>query len=225
MQANKAKKAIKKKTFNTNTSNNITSQQKVLTTTKTLRFINNPTYNEKDHNLPLNYNSNDITYNCLSNLEIPEYTIIPKDERAYFEEYKNYFLSCKLAFLRDLNIAVDDPFLESEKFILLVTFDNFEGKLSLSELVLVDPLNGYKRYYVKFEQPDTMREYHLFSGQIVYVNGVVKNDEIFINKLILGMNLLSFNLNENFVKGFFKEVILINLGITLSYPYHQWTNF
>jgi hypothetical protein len=192
---------------------------------KHFHFDYTESYNDK-HNLPMYYNTNEMIFNLYADLEIPEYTFIPKDERSYYEDYKNYFYKYKTAFLNDLDIKENDPFLDVEKFVLLVTFDNFEGKISLSEMVLVDPLNEYKRYFVKFEQPEIMREYHLFSGQIVYVNGFIKNDEIYVNKIIYGMTLLSFNLQEDYVKKFFTEVrkYILTIGFSLLGSYCQWTD-
>jgi hypothetical protein len=205
MQVTKAKKNKKKK----GPSNNNIGGKKAINTTqggKNINFETTTSYNDKEHSLPMYYNGSDITYNFYTNLQLAEYSIIPKDERAYNEEYKVYFNEVRKAFLKDLNIQETDPLLDVDKFVLLVTFDNFEGRLSLSEMVLVDPLNDYKRYYVKFEQPETMREYYLFTGQIIYVNGFVKNDEIYVNKIINGMTLLSYKLDENYVKSFYKEV-------------------
>ena len=68
---------------------------------------------------------------------------------------------------------------------------------------LIDPAKDYKKYYPKFENGE-LRDYHFFSGQIVYVEGLGKNNEIYIKKIINGMDIPYFKMNDDYVKKFYK---------------------
>jgi hypothetical protein len=172
---------------------------------KTLRFEYSATLNEKHHNLPMNYNNAEMHFNTASEMEILEYTFIPKDEKTYLDEYKNYFETIKSQIMAEHSIGKDDTLLDIDKFILLVTFENTDEKIAFSSLVFIDPMNDYKRYSPKFENLDVMREYHFFSGQIIYVNGQTRNDDLYVNKIEYGMEIQTYNLKDSFVMAFYKE--------------------
>jgi hypothetical protein len=130
---------------NENQINYITSSKKEIV------FENYFTLVEKPNSYPLHYNSREISYSFFSNFEIKEYSILPKDEETYLEEYKNYFKMAKGVFMDSLRIEADDPLMDADKFILLVTFENTEGKPLITDIVLIDPFQDYKKFFLKIE--------------------------------------------------------------------------
>jgi hypothetical protein len=102
-----------------------------------------------------------------------------------------------------LKIDEDDPSLDIEKFILMVCFDSSEGKPLLSELILLDPVKDYTRYTVKF---DFDFKDILYNGQIVFVNGILKNSEILCNNILVGIPETVFTMNENSAQEAYQHV-------------------
>ena len=66
----------------------------------------------------------------------------------------------------------------------MVCFDSSEGKPLMNELVLVDPLKDYYRYTIKLE---TEFKEILFTGQIIFVQGNLKNSEILCTNILSGI--------------------------------------
>jgi len=182
-----------------NSINYITSSKKEIV------FENYFTLVDRPNSQSLKYNSREISYSFFSNFEIKEYSILPKDEESYLEEYKNYFKMAKGVFMDSLKIDSDDPLMDADKFILLVTFENTEGKPLITDIVLVDPLQDYKKFFLKIENQSCLNDYYFFSGQLIYVEGLVKNNDIFAQKIIYGMPILEYGISENYVKDFFQE--------------------
>lgn len=227
----KAEKAKKKKNFANNDANRIVQNQitivnknNISTTNSSdtlphnvnqINFVTNSkkeigienycSFNEKSLLHPTAYNSRDISYSFFSNFEIKEYSILPKDEETYMEEYKNYFKMSKGIFMESLKIEADDPLMDADKFILLVTFENTEGKPLITDIVLVDPLQDYKKFFLKIENESCLNDFYFFSGQLIYVEGLVKNNDLFAQKIVYGMPILEYGISEPYVRGFFQE--------------------
>jgi hypothetical protein len=172
---------------------------------KEIAIENYSTFSEKSHLHPTILNSREISYSFFSNFEIKEYSILPKDEETYMEEYKNYFKMAKAVFMESLKIEADDPLMDADKFILLVTFENTEGKPLITDIVLVDPLQDYKKFFLKIENESCLNDYYFFSGQLIYVEGLVKNNDLFAQKIVYGMPILEYGISEPYVRGFFQE--------------------
>lgn len=190
-----------------NISNNVSNNLNNVTSTfKAIKFEPVTSFSECNYGNSNLLNSKSIAANFYSDLEIKEYTVLPKDEESYFDEYKNYFTNQKRIFLEQLKITLDDPFLELEKFIFVVIFDSFQTKVALNEIILVDPLKNYSRYNLKFESDSCYKDFYFFSGQIIYVEGILKHSEMFATKIVSGMPLVQYDLQESYVKAFYSEV-------------------
>ena len=82
--------------------------------------------------------------------ELSSYSLIPKDNKGNFEEYRNYFIEVRNEILDELDINQNDPLLGKNKFILVLIFDSTDTKPLLNEIIGYDPLNDYKKYKLKF---------------------------------------------------------------------------
>jgi hypothetical protein len=171
---------------------------------KELQFELFVSFNNESLNISRVLNSSDINYTFLSNLEIIEYDIIPKDEDSYYEEYLKYFEEYKKNLLISRGIEVDNPLLDVDKFVFLVTFNNFEGKPLMSDIVLVNPSKNFKQFSLKMEN-DILKDFNFFNGQIIYIEGYAKGNEIYAQKIIFGFSLITYALSDSYVKGFFHE--------------------
>jgi hypothetical protein len=172
---------------------------------KELRFDSMTSFNEKGHSSSKSFNHQDISYTFFPHFEVKEYDLCPKDEDTYYEEYLKYFEEYKKKFLENLGIEPDNPLLEIDKFVLLVAFDNYEGKPLLSDIVLIDPLKNFQKFNLKIENENILRDYYFFNGQIVFIEGHAKNNEIFAQKIIFGAPPQTYTLNDSYVKGFFQD--------------------
>lgn len=162
-------------------------------------------FNQKGHTNPLSLNAKDISYSFFSDFEIKEYSLIPKDEETVLDDYKNYFKDMKQQFMTALNIEEDNPLLDVDKFILLVSFDNTEGKPTLGDLCLIDPLRDYKKFTLKLESDTILKDYYFISGQLIYLEGHAKNHEIYANKITFGLPLIEYSITEKYLSSFFGE--------------------
>jgi len=171
---------------------------------KEIKFEVISSYNEKNLSSPYAYNSKEITCTLFSNFEINEYSMIPKDDDVVFEEYADYFKFYKDQFFEAYQIEKDDPLLDVDKFFLLVTFANYEGKPIISDIELVNPLKNYTKYSLKIEN-ENIKDYYFFTGQMVYVEGYVKNKEIYAQKIIFGINPVCYTVSDSYIKGFFQD--------------------
>jgi len=91
---------------------------------------------------------------------------------------------------------------------LLVTFDSSDIKPNLNDIILVDPTRDYTRYTLKLDECNT-KDYFFFSGQIIYVEGILKQHlDIHATKIIFGFPLVQYELTESLVKPYYSEVIL-----------------
>ena len=82
--------------------------------------------------------------------ELSSYSLIPKDNKGNFEEYRNYFIEVRNEILDELDINQNDPLLGKNKFILVLIFDSTDTKPLLNEIIGYDPLNDYNKYQLKF---------------------------------------------------------------------------
>jgi hypothetical protein len=172
---------------------------------KELRFETQAAYNEKGLSSTKSFNNQGISCTFFTHFEVKEYDLCPKDEDTYYEEYLKYFEDYKRKFLDHLGIKEDNTLLEIDKFVLLVAFENYEGKPLLSDIVLINPLKNFQKFNLKIENENILRDYYLFNGQIVFIEGHAKNNEIFAQKIVFGTPPQTYTLNDSYVKGFFQD--------------------
>lgn len=189
-----------------NNSNNLSGNKSDKKTFSGFTVESSIVFNEKNHSTshPQGLNSNNISYSFFTNYEINEYPLVPKDEYVFDEEYKKYFKEMRQNFMESLHLTENDPLLDSEKFILVVAFDSIDGKYLLNEITLLDPLKDYNRYILKIDE-NCLKEFYFFTGQIIYLEGYLKNNEIFATKISFGLPLMIYDISESYVREYFTE--------------------
>ena len=167
-----------------------------------------------------NINSNSITIKQMKSIN--PYPLIPKDNRANFDEYKNYFIEVKNELLKEYNINQNDPLLGINRFVLVLSFESTDTKPLLSEIVGYDPSNDYIKYQLKFSNNDNDFDYYFMSGQIIFLEGNLINDNtcIEISKFSKGFDMYSYDLNNDFVSQFYKNDDGVYIIYSMNGPYY-----
>ena len=167
-----------------------------------------------------NINSNSITIKQMKSIN--PYPLIPKDNRANFEEYKNYFIEVKNELLKEYNINQNDPLLGINRFVLVLSFESTDTKPLLSEIVGYDPSNDYIKYQLKFSNNDNDFDYYFMSGQIIFLEGNLINDNtcIEISKFSKGFEMYFYDLNNDFVSQFYRNDDGVYIIYSMNGPYY-----
>ena len=167
-----------------------------------------------------NINSNSITITQMKSIN--PYPLIPKDNRANFDEYKNYFIEVKNELLKEYNINQNDPLLGINRFVLVLSFESTDTKPLLSEIVGYDPSNDYIKYQLKFSNNDNDFDYYFMSGQIIFLEGNLINDNtcIEISKFSKGFDMYSYDLNNDFVSQFYRNDDGVYIIYSMNGPYY-----
>ena len=167
-----------------------------------------------------NINSNSITITQMKSIN--PYPLIPKDNRANFEEYKNYFIEVKNELLKEYNINQNDPLLGINRFVLVLSFESTDTKPLLSEIVGYDPSNDYIKYQLKFSNNDNDFDYYFMSGQIIFLEGNLINDNtcIEISKFSKGFGMYFYDLNNDFVSQFYRNDDGVYIIYSMNGPYY-----
>ena len=156
--------------------------------------------------------------------ELSSYSLIPKDNKGNFEEYRNYFIEVRNEILDELDINQNDPLLGKNKFILVLIFDSTDTKPLLNEIIGYDPLNDYNKYQLKFSDSEnnTFDSYYFMSGQIMYLEGNLINDNtvLEVQKFSYGYNNSHFKIDINFVSSFYQNNNGIYTIYTMNGPYY-----
>jgi hypothetical protein len=156
--------------------------------------------------------------------ELSSYSLIPKDNKGNFEEYRNYFIEVRNEILDELDINQNDPLLGKNKFILVLIFDSTDTKPLLNEIIGYDPLNDYNKYQLKFyeNENNTFDSYYFMSGQIMYLEGNLINDNtvLEVQKFSYGFNNNHFKIDINFVSSFYQNNNGIYTIYTMNGPYY-----
>ena len=156
--------------------------------------------------------------------ELSSYSLIPKDNKGNFEEYRNYFIEVRNEILDELDINQNDPLLGKNKFILVLIFDSTDTKPLLNEIIGYDPLNDYNKYQLKFcdNENNTFDSYYFMSGQIMYLEGNLINDNtvLEVQKFSYGYNNNHFKIDINFVSSFYQNNNGIYTIYTMNGPYY-----
>ena len=166
-------------------------------------------------------NSNTITIQQMKN--ITPYSLIPKDNKSNFDEYKNYFIEVKNEILNEFEINPNDPLIGINRFVLVLSFDSTDTKPLLSEIVGYDPSNDYIKYQLKFSNNDIdFDNYYFMSGQILYLEGNLINDNtcIDISKFSKGYKIDPFELNIDFVSQYYKNDDGAYIIYSMNGPYY-----
>ena len=167
-----------------------------------------------------NINSNSITITQMKSIN--PYPLIPKDNRANFDEYKNYFIEVKNELLKEYNINQNDPLLGINRFVLVLSFESTDTKPLLSEIVGYDPSNDYIKYQLKFSNNDNDFDYYFMSGQIIFLEGNLINDNtcIEISKFSKGFEMYFYDLNNDFVSQFYRNDDGVYIIYSMNGPYY-----
>ena len=167
-----------------------------------------------------NINSNSITITQMKSIN--PYPLIPKDNRANFDEYKNYFIEVKNELLKEYNINQNDPLLGINRFVLVLSFESTDTKPLLSEIVGYDPSNDYIKYQLKFSNNDNDFDYYFMSGQIIFLEGNLINDNtcIEISKFSKGFGMYFYDLNNDFVSQFYRNDDGVYIIYSMNGPYY-----
>ncbi len=156
--------------------------------------------------------------------ELSSYSLIPKDNKGNFEEYRNYFIEVRNEILDELDINQNDPLLGKNKFILVLIFDSTDTKPLLNEIIGYDPLNDYNKYQLKFSDSEnnTFDSYYFMSGQIMYLEGnlISDNTVLEVQKFSYGYNNSHFKIDINFVSSFYQNNNGIYTIYTMNGPYY-----
>lgn len=156
---------------------------------------------------PLNLNSKNIFCNTFkeSDLNNEEYSIIPKDQDSFLSSYKEYFAKIKDKLIEEdlKNNISNKELIEERIFILVVVFDS--TSFDINEISLVDPCKEFKRYQLKFDDCENLKNFEFFNGQIVKVEGILREKEIYPINIINGFPLISYMLVDSNVNNYFKE--------------------
>lgn len=171
---------------------------------------------------PSSYNSHIIS---LSPPKCDEYSLIPKDEWENSDDYRKYFMNVKQNLLKSLDIKEDDPLLDVNKFVLVVIFETSEYTPKLEDVYGVNPLAEYEKFSLKFENIDTNSEgYYFVSGAIMYFEGELKNNkELYVKAYEKGFPLLTYTIQEQFVRAYFEESAPY-LIFSMNGPYYAKDN-
>lgn len=217
---NKDLEIIQSKDYNINTDskNDIaTSTNKNIvfkkdgTENKKLKFDTITYFDNDKHIVPsLQRNEYEIKLNFYDQKNTEEYLIVHSNDSIYNDEYKVYFSNVKELFKKNYLelIGQESTTFDIDKFILLVLFENMQGKGSLSDVAFFDPLNNFKRYKIRDEDIPTLKDYYFFDGQIVMIDGIVDNtNNIALKDIKYGFIPEAYSLDYNHVKQFYKKVI------------------
>lgn len=161
-----------------------------------------PTDN-KNFTTPYSLNSRSHMLNTFPELEVQEYELVHKDQQIYLESYREYFIKVKERMIKEYNIKESD-LNEGKIHIMVVSFET--TSFDLDEICLVDPSKSFHKLKLKFDDCEEAKsKFDFFNGQVLKVEGHIKDNEIYPTDLIEGLPLISYSLMESNVNSFYKE--------------------
>lgn len=176
------------------------------TSNKSYHFNYTQLYNEHNHSTPFKINPSPMTLTQFKDLEIREYSIIPKNEETYLEHYKNYFKYIRDKILKEYGIEDNEVEME-DKFVVLVNFDTFD-KPTIEEIIVIDPLSSnFQRYKLKFDSEVLLRNFYFFNGQILLIHGLVKDNYLYASKIDYGFKVVKYDLIESYVSKYYETAL------------------
>lgn len=176
---------------------------------KNIKFNVIQSYDEDNNLASDRRNDSEIQLNFFEEKNTEEYSIVPINEGIFMEKYKEYFSMVKESLKENYFglIGKDANTLEINKMILLVLFENTEGKPSSSDLGFFDPQNNFKKYTIRDEDLNSLKDFYFFNGQIVMIEGDVDNSNtITLRDIRNGFVPDTYNLDQKYVMDFFKNV-------------------
>jgi len=176
---------------------------------KNIKFEIIQTYDEDNNGFSEKRNDNEIKLNFFEDKNTEEYSLVPINENVFMDKFKEYFLTVKESFKENYFglIGKDPNTVIFDKMILLVLFENTDGKPSFSDLGFFDPLNNFKKYTIRDEDLNALNDFYFFNGQIVMIDGDVDNSNtITLRDIRNGFVPDTYNLDYNYIMSFFKNV-------------------
>ncbi len=186
------------------------------------------TFDENNNSFSQNRNDSEIKLNFFEEKITEEYQLVPSNDSIFLEQYKLYFANVKESFKENYFSLIgqqSDTF-GLDKFILLVIFENTDGKPSYKDIGFFDPLNNFKKYSLREEDFSNLRDYYFFNGQIVLIEGEVDNNNmITLKDLRKGFVPDLYNLDYQYIMSFFKNVIYLYkiLECSILHICNEWS--
>lgn len=150
---------------------------------------------------PQRINSKPIEYNRIEN-ELEEYSLIPKDMDSYLSSYQESILKIREKMIVEYKIKESD-LNEERVMIMIVSIETTQ--FDIDEIFLIDPLN-LKKYKLRFDECENLKNnFDFFNGQIVKIEGVLREKEVYPNSIVNGFPLVKYNLLENTLSKYYKE--------------------
>ena len=168
-------------------------------------------FNEKQHNIPIKINSNNMIINTFDDIAIKEYSINAKSSPAYLDGIKSYFIKVKEKIKQEHGLENLDQM--NDTFVLMVTFKNSET--CFESIVFIDPSKEWTKYKVNFEDAEHLKNDCIFyDGQIIVVQGRIQSNDFFPFRIIYGLPLINYNLLESSLVSYYKEpsAYLVNIA-------------
>lgn len=176
---------------------------------KNIKFETIITFDEDKNGFSENRNDHEIELNFFEEKNTEEYPLVPINETVFMDKFKEYFSMVKESLKENYFglIGKDSNSVEIDRMILLVLFENTDGKPSFSDLGFFDPLNNFKKYTIRDEDLNALNDFYFFNGQIVMIEGDVDNSNtITLRDIRNGFVPDSYNLDPQYIKRFFKNV-------------------
>ncbi len=186
---------------------------------KKIKFDTIYTFDEDSNGFSDKRNDNEIKLNFFEDKNTQEYPLVPNNESFFMEKFKEYFFMVKDSLKENYFglIGKDSKSAEIDRMILLVLFENIDGKPSFSDLGFFDPLNNFKKYTIRDEDLNTLNDFYFFNGQIVMIEGDVDNtNTITLRDIRNGFVPDSYNLDPQYIKSFFKNVNLFQIELLIK---------
>jgi hypothetical protein len=128
-----------------------------------------------------------------------------------------FFRKKKQDLIESLKLSgYDFSTLDKDKFILVVFFNDMD-KPNLKNIYLCDPENNFKEFYIRDEDRNSFETYFISNGQIVLVEGEISGNVIGIKDIKYGFDIQLYDLEKDYVRQFYRNVILFFTFLNLYY--------
>lgn len=177
---------------------------------KSIKFDVIQSYDEENNGFSERRNDSEIKLNFFEDKNTGEYPLVPINESVFMDKFKEYFLTVKDSLKENYFglIGKDPNTVLFDKMILLVLFENTDGKPSFSDLGFFDPLNNFKKYSIRDEDLYSLNDFYFFNGQIVMIDGDVDNSNtISLRDIRNGFIPDTYNLDYKYIMNFYKNVL------------------
>ena len=163
-----------------------------------------PTDNSKHHTpyLPNDLNPKEIKVDYFKqDTQTSEYDIIPKDEQSLFLAYRNHFENIREKIIEENKIR---KLVDEEKIhILMVNFET--SSYDIDYLSLIDPTKQFNKYKLNLDDYlDDKNKIQLFNGQIIKIEGNIRENTIYANRISHPFQYINYSLIEQTVKSYYE---------------------